>query len=56
MEDTPTPEVRLGADPCVLRMTIEVTRAATGKTETVELIGTPMNEGESVCLQHTQSQ
>lgn len=27
-----------------LRMTIEVTRAATGKTETYELIGTPLQE------------
>lgn len=49
MEDTPTPEVRLGADPCVLRMTIEVTRAATGVTETFELVGTPDTEGEKPC-------
>lgn len=29
-----------------LRMTIEVTRAATGKTETYELIGTPLQEAD----------
>lgn len=27
-----------------LRMTIEVTRAATGETETYELVGTPLPE------------
>lgn len=30
----------------VLRMTIEITRAATGKVETYELIGTPVDEKE----------
>lgn len=38
-----------------LRMTIEVTRAATGKTETYELIGTPLQEtDESVQPEDTK--
>ena len=40
MQDNPTPQ--LESEPAVLRMTIEVKRAATGKTETYELIGTPV--------------
>jgi hypothetical protein len=32
------------AQPAVLRMTVQVTRAATGKTETYEIVGTPMKE------------
>ena len=40
MQDDTIPE--LEAEPAVLRMTIEITRAATGKTETYELIGTPV--------------
>jgi hypothetical protein len=32
------------AQPAVLRMTVRVTRAATGKTETYEIVGTPMKE------------
>lgn len=29
-----------------VRITLEITRAATGETETVELIGTPIQEDE----------
>jgi hypothetical protein len=32
------------AQPAVLRMTVQVIRAATGKTETYELTGTPLKE------------
>jgi hypothetical protein len=32
------------AQPAVLRMTVEITRAATGKVETYELVGTPVPE------------
>jgi len=44
--------IRLGLNPELagqigeLRMTIEVKRAATGETETFELIGTPIAEEE----------
>ena len=34
--------IELQPAPAVLRMTVEVKRAATGKTETYELIGTPI--------------
>ncbi len=33
-----------GAQPAVLNMTIQITRKATGLTETYELIGTPVDE------------
>lgn len=36
----------LAAQSAVLRMTVEVTRAGTGKKEVFELIGTPVAEGE----------
>lgn len=32
----------LEAKPALLRVTLQITRAATGETETVELIGTPI--------------
>jgi hypothetical protein len=32
------------AQPAVLRMTVEIKRAATGKTEVYELVGTPIKE------------
>jgi hypothetical protein len=32
------------AQPAVLRMTVQVIRANTGKTETYEIVGTPMKE------------
>lgn len=35
-------EAALAAQPAVLRMTVEVTRAGTGKKEVFELIGTPV--------------
>jgi hypothetical protein len=34
-------EIQIKAQPAVLQMTIHVTRAATGLTETYQLIGTP---------------
>ena len=39
--------IELGAQVGELRIVLEITRAATGETETVELIGTPIEEEES---------
>ena len=49
MTDQTQPEVQLEPAPCVLRMTLEITRAATGQVETFEVVGTPINEGETSC-------
>lgn len=38
--------MNLSGTPGELRLTLEITRKATGKTETVELIGTPIIEEE----------
>jgi uncharacterized Zn finger protein (UPF0148 family) len=40
----PKPEQQIAAQPAVLRATISVTRKATGKVETYELIGTPAKQ------------
>lgn len=37
----------LEAQPAVLRATIHITRAATGLTETYEIVGTPMQPQEA---------
>lgn len=37
-----TQPAALNARPAILRMTLSVTRAATGKKETYEVIGTPV--------------
>lgn len=51
--------VELSGQPAELRFTLEITRAATGITETVEMVGhvipepqpqTQVNEGEQACL------
>ena len=39
--------IELGGQVGELRIVLEITRAATGETETVELIGTPIEEEES---------
>lgn len=49
MTEETKPEVQLEPSPCVLRMTLEITRAETGKVETFEVIGTPITEGETEC-------
>lgn len=36
----------LKTEPAVLRMTLEITRAATGQKEVVEVIGTPITATE----------
>lgn len=38
--------IELGGRPGELAITLEITRAATGETETVELIGTIIDEEE----------
>lgn len=38
--------IELGGEAGELRIVLEITRAATGETETVELIGTPVKEEE----------
>jgi hypothetical protein len=38
------PKADLQAQPATLRATIHITRAATGKTETYEIVGTPIPE------------
>jgi hypothetical protein len=45
--------IELETQPAVLRMTIEVKRAATGATETYELIGTPIQPQEQDDVSHT---
>lgn len=39
--------IELGGQVGELRIVLEIKRAATGETETVELIGTPIEEEES---------
>jgi hypothetical protein len=34
----------INAQPAILRATIEIKRAATGKTEVYEIVGTPLKE------------
>lgn len=41
-----TPNV-LEPAPAELRMTLQITRAVTGKTETVEVVATPLPQSES---------
>lgn len=36
----------MNAAPAVMTMTLEITRAATGKTETVQIVCTPQTETE----------
>lgn len=38
--------IELAGQPGELRFTLEITRAATGKTETVEMVGRINNEAE----------
>lgn len=45
--------IELGGKPGELAITLEITRAATGETETVELIGTIL-DGEPQDGDHTQ--
>lgn len=45
--------IELKTEPAILRMTIEVKRAATGETETYELIGTPIQPQEQDNERHT---
>lgn len=42
--DAKPAEIEIKAQPAVLTMTIHVTRAATGLTETYELTGTPAED------------
>lgn len=42
MQNEQKPESNLQAQPAVIRATISITRKATGKVETYELVGTPV--------------
>lgn len=44
MEEQKPPQLQ--SQPAVMRATISITRAATGKVETFEIVGTPIPEPE----------